>query len=250
MNQIESFTLRDMHNNEHFQFLTEVDVLITRLLPDELGLGEAYPPFKEALATEEKALKTEQGSSKSKAIEESNKKRGRTWNAIHMKVKSNLNSPLDDEVQSAGVIKHILDSYDDPRKMNYPEATTTITNLISDLQAPAYTAHLEKIVLTAWVGELKKQNSNFISLSNERDTELAGRESGNVQAPRQVIDPLYKKIVKTVNATIELKMAKPAAANFVSELNQKIKHYKTIINAREGRNNNKKDNGDQTPPKA
>lgn len=248
MNNIESFNLHNLHNVEHFQFLTDVDDLITNLLPTELGLTEVYPPFKGALAVEAKAIKVEQGSLKSEAIEVANKRRGTTWNAIKRKINANLISPIEGEVQSAERIYHILKQYNDPRKLIYQEATGAITSLVSDLQLPANAADLEKLVLTVWIGELKKQNDAFQTLFKERNTEYAERESGDVQGPRQVIDPLYKKIVSTVNATIELKLAKPAAATFVSELNQHIKYYKTVLSSRDSRNNRKKDNGDNTPP--
>lgn len=251
MNKIEFFNLRNLHNDEHFQFLTDVDVLIAKLLPAELGLTSVYPAFKEAFAVEGKALKIEQGSIKSEAIEAANKLRGRTWNAILRKIKAFLISPFDDEVQSAERLMRIVNLHGDPRTVNYNEASTTITNVVSDLQLPANAADMEKLTLTAWVGELKKQNNAFQTLFNERNAELAGRDSGNVQPTRQVVDPLYQKMVDKVNAAIELELAKPVAETFVNEVNQRIKYYQMVLSLRESRNshnNHKKDNGDKTAP--
>jgi hypothetical protein len=246
MNKIDFFSLHNLHNNEHFQFLTDVDVLIAKLLAAELGLTDVYPNFKVALTAEDKAMRVEQGSSKSKAVEDLNKLRGKTWNACFKKVNSYLLSPFDDEVQSAVILKRIFDLYGDPRKMPLNDASADITNLVNDLQLPANAAHVEKVGLAAWIGELKKQNNNFQTLFNERNAEYSGRESGDVQAVRIVIDPLYQKIVDTVNATVELKLNKPAAASFIGELNQKIKYYRTVLAARDSRNNDKK----TPPPKA
>lgn len=248
MNKIESFNLRELRNKEHYQFLTDVDVLINKLLPDELGLTSVYPAFKEALVVEEKAMKTEQGSQKSEAIEVANKLRIKTWNAIRRKIKAYQVSPFDDEVQSAERMTRILKMHGNPRSLNYIETSNAITNFVSDLQQAANASDMEKLALSAWTNELKKQNNAFQTLFDERNTELSGRESGNVLPTRQAIDPLYLKIVDKVNAAIELELAKPAAATFVSELNERVKYFKAMLNLRDSRNNRKKDNGDKIPP--
>jgi hypothetical protein len=246
MNKIEFFSLHNLRNNEHFQFLTDVDVLIAKLLATELGLNGVYPNFKDALAAEDKAMRVELGSSKSKPVEDLDKSRDKTWNAIFRKAKATLLSPFEEEAQSAVLVMRIIDLYGDPRFLPFNEESAAITNLVNDLQVPANAVYVEEIGLTAWVEELKKQNMNFQELFNDRNAEYSGRESGDVRATRMIIDPLYQKIVDKVNATLELEVAKPTATAFVGEINQKIKYYKTVLAARESRNNDKK----TPPPKA
>jgi hypothetical protein len=232
MQKIESITLSRFRNNEHFQFMTDIDGLITTFQPTELGIDNTYPAFKAALQSEDVAMRAEAGSLKSKSIEEADNLRDKTWQAISLRVKAAKLSPFANEAESAEVIGRILDKYGDVRALSYNEETAALTNLITDLQAPANTDHLNRVAISRWVAELKTENEKFQTLFNERNTELSGRSSGDVKAVRVQIDPLYTNMIEKINASIVLEMAKPAALTFISQINEKIKYYKTTVAAR------------------
>lgn len=235
MQKIEIIALTRLRNNEHFQFMTDVDHLITMSQPAELGIEQLYPTFKTTFTAEDAAMRAEFGSLKSKSIEELDNLRDQTWNAILLRVKAAQLSPFTNEVESAEVIMRIIDRYGDIRAISYNEETTGITNLVTDLLLPANTEHLNKVAIQRWVPELKSQNEQFQTVFNERNVELSGRVSGDVKAIRVQIDPIYEKLIERINATIVMEVAKPAAINFVSQLNEKIKYYKTTLAARSGR---------------
>ena len=235
MQKIEIIALTRLRNNEHFQFMTDVDHLITMSQPAELGIEQLYPAFKTTFTAEDAAMRAEFGSLKSKSIEELDHLRDQTWNAILLRVKAAQLSPFTNEAESAEVIMRIIDRYGDIRAISYNEETTGITNLVTDLLLPANTEHLNKVAIQRWVPELKSQNEQFQTVFNERNVELSGRVSGDVKAIRVQIDPIYEKLIERINATIVMEVAKPAAINFVSQLNEKIKYYKTTLAARSGR---------------
>jgi hypothetical protein len=237
MQNIENITLTRLRNNEHFQFMTDVDRSITSIQPTELGIDTTYPAFKAALSAEEIALRAEAGSLKSKPLDQLDKLRDKTWQAILLRVKAAKLSPFANEAESAEVVQRIIDKYGDVRSLSYNEETAAITNLVTDLQATALTDHLNRLVIQRWVAELKNENEKFQALFNERNTELAGRPSGDVRAVRLQIDPLYTRIVDKINASIVLEIAKPAAITFISLLNEKIKYYKTTLVSRETKAN-------------
>jgi hypothetical protein len=244
MNKINEINLSTFHNSEHFQFMTDVDALVTKHQAIDLGIESEYPEFKLALTSEDAAMKVESGSSMSKLLEDENKLRGKTWRAIDMKVDSTLICPIPEEVNSAIVLRRVIDLYGDVRDSSYNEASGLITNLTTDLLKAANATHLNKVGVTEWVGELKKENEDFQSLFNDRGDEYAGRISGNVGATRQVIDPLYETLVEKVNATVVTKLAKPVASTFIDELNERIRYYQVTITTRKARN--KKDKGGST----
>lgn len=235
MTKIEFFSLHSFRNNEHFQYMTDVDHFITTATPLELGIGSIYPPFKTALVAEDATMRTELGSIRSKAIEDFDKLRDKTWKAILLRVESTLLSPFYPEVESAQVIKRMIDLYGDVRAISYNEESAAISNLVNDLMLPANIDHLSQAGITIWVIELRMQNEQFQILFNERNEEFADRESGDVRAIRFQIDPLYEKIVERINATLVMEIAKPAAITFVSQLNEKIKYYHTTLASRAGR---------------
>lgn len=247
MMRIKSFGLFRLHNNEHFQLMKDFITLVIRYTAKELGIDEFYDPFNNALNAEETALKAEQGSSKSKAIENQNKLRDKTWKALHTRVKSGLHSPIDDEVESAEAIMRLFDLDGDVRKLTLNEESAAISTLTNNLMLQANATHLEKLGITAWVNQLRVQNEAFQVLFNERNAELASRISGDVRAARKEVDPLFEQIVERINATLVLGTAKPVATIFAADLNERFSYYKTTITARASRNKNK--NRESMPPK-
>lgn len=240
MNRIEILNLTKLHNNEHYQFMTDVDALILKCVASELGINDTYPLFKQALTAEESALRAENGSSRSEALAALDVNRDQTTNAISLRVKSALLSPIADEVASAKALQRIIDQYGDVRSLPYNEESAALTNMVNDLQKPENSVHLEKVCIQTWVPILKQENDDFIALFNERNEELSGRDSGNVRAARLKLDPLYREMMDTINASFIVKLAKPIAASFVSQLNEKIKYYETSLATRRS---NKKDDG-------
>ncbi|MFW5663016.1 MAG: DUF6261 family protein, partial [Bacteroidota bacterium] len=126
--------------------------------------------------------------------------------------------------------------YGNVREMSYNEETAALTNLVEDYGKPENAAHCETVGITHWIAALKQENNNTQALINERNAELAGKDSGDVKAERAEIDPEYEKIVDRLNAMATLEMASPEAQDFIRQLNQRIKYYNNTLSMREGRN--------------
>lgn len=235
MEKVEKINLAPLRNNEHSQFMTDVDKMITTLQASELGIDDLYPGFKSALNSEDTAMRIELGSIKSKTVEECDKQRGNTWSAISMRTNSALLSPFANEVASAEVIRRAIDLYGDVRTLTYNEESSATTNLVSDLLLPANAEHLNRVGIQRWVPELKSENEQFQVAFKDRNNEFAGRESGDVRAIRAQIDPIYEQIVEKINASIMMKLAKPVASTFVIQLNKQIKYNKTTLASRGSR---------------
>jgi hypothetical protein len=248
MNKIESFSLHNLHNNEHFQFMTDFDKLIILYLATELGIDNLYPAFKSALTAEDIAIRIELGSLKSKTIEQLDKLRDRIWNAILLRIKSTLLSPFDDEIESAEALIRVVDLYGDVRIISYNEESAAITNLVNNMQTRTNMAHAAKVGITNWVTELNRVNEQFMVIFNERNAELSIRDSGDVRSERKQLDPIYEQLVEKINATIVLETAKPIVAAFVDEHNQKIEYYRTTLATRSGRKKGKDDNKEDDKP--
>jgi hypothetical protein len=248
MEKIESINLHVMRNNEHFQFMTDLNTLIADYKAGELNLGPLLASFKKCLEAEDVALRVEQGSQKSKTLEQLDEQRDKTWKAILTRVKSVLLSPIEAEIESAQLVKRNLDLYGEISTLPYNEASAALTNLVTDLQLPANEPILEKLGISSWVTELKNQNEKFKTMFNERNAEYAGRPSGDVRQYRRETDLVYNDIVEKINASVVLQVAKPGVSTFISELNEKIKYYKTAMAIRNSRGKDK--NNGETGDKA
>lgn len=239
MNGIESLNLYRLRNSEHFQFMTDLDILILKYVAVELGIDDLYTAFKQYLTAEDTALRVETSSAYSDLLRDLDDLRDETWNAIETRIASALICPFEDEVASARELQRIFDLYGDIRSLPYNEESGDMTNLVTDLLKPSNVVHLEKVCVKKWAEELKKENDNFQVTFNDRNAELAKRANGDVRAARRVIDPVYQEMVKRINASFVMKLAKPVATQFTNELNERISYYRNTLTARISRNRGK-----------
>lgn len=235
MEFIQTIKLARMRNNEHYQFMSEVDKAINKATPAALQLEGVYPDFAGGLARLNGSLLIDPGSVKTEEIATVDVGRDRTWSALNERVKSSLLSPIEAEVASAKAIKRIFDLYGNVRSLSYNEESAAISNLIEDLEKSKNETHCNTLGITSWVAALKQQNLDFQSLIDSRNLELANKDSGDVKVLRDELDPIYQNIVKRINAQVTLEIATSATEAFIRELNQRIKYYNETITARDGR---------------
>lgn len=229
MTKIESIKLPNLDNNTHYLFMADFSELVSTYPASILGLEVLYGNFQNNLKLEDLALRAEQGSIVSKTLEQLDQLRDKTWNAINMRVKATLLSPLEEESQSAQVLERILHLHGDVYSMTYKEQSLALTNLTNELLLPANEIHVDRVGFPVWVFELKILNEQFLAIYNERNLEFAGRESTDVKSVRTLIDPVYHQLVEKMNASIILDFARPEVINFVNKLNEKIKYYQTTL---------------------
>ena len=235
MEKISSIHLVIMRNNEHFQFMTDVKNAMETATPVSLNMEAVFPEFTSACDDLNSALLVDQGSIKTEQIAALDELRDRTWSALGERIRATLICPVEAEAESAKSLKRVFDLYGNIRKMSYNEETAALTNLIEDMEKPENAEHCNTMGMMHWVDALKQQNTGFQSLLDARNAEEANKESGDVKAARDGIDPVYEKIVDRANALVELEMASPELQAFIRELNQRIKYYKETLAVRSGR---------------
>jgi hypothetical protein len=232
MKELKPMGLFRLNNTEHMQLMLDVDAMIGKYQPSVLGIEKRYQPFKQALEEEQKLYRTMRGSKLTTKMQEADRLRDKTWRALNTVVKGYFSGPIEEEVQSAKALLFILSQYKNIKKETYLSENTALEIATGKLSGPPYRAQLEKLGLLSWVDELIKQNEHFEMLQRQRYTESAARPSGNIRGPRKQTDAAFLKVVSAFNATIELEIAKPVAANFATEVNALIKTYRTRLVAR------------------
>lgn len=229
MEKIKAISLSKLPNDLHLQYMTEFRSRSVTIGVGELGIANQFPPFDTAVTAEGVAMRVEQGSAFSPEVERVDMLRDNTLYAIYKRVDSAVHSPIAAEVASGVALQRIIDKYGDVRNWELNAESNSINLLLADLQLAANTTHLQNVGIATWVPQLKAQNDQFITLYGKRNLELANRTSGNTKAARQTVDNTYRVLVDTINATVQLNMAKPAALAFVKEWNELLLRYKTII---------------------
>lgn len=236
--------LSKFRNGEHFQFMTDVKEMIVGATPAALNVEDEFTAFNAGYVKLDTELRVDQGSVLTEKLQAQDALRDSTWSALNERIKATLLCPVAEEVEAAKSLKRVFDLYGNIRYMSYNEETAAASNLTDDLESAENAPHCATIGITHWVTGLKTENSDFTNLLNQRNTEYANKNSGNVKEARLLIDPLYEEIVNRVNAMVTLKMTTPEIEKFIKQLNQKIKYYENTLATRAGR----KDSGEEDVP--
>lgn len=221
-------------NNDHVQFMTDFNTLVSNATPLALKIEALYPEFNEAYMALDKAFKVDGGSMLTLPIIGADGLRDRFWSALGMRVRATLIGPVEAEVAAAKKIKRVYDLYGNVRRLSQTEESAALNSLVADLENEENAPLCTTLGLTAWVTALKEQNALVQSLVQQRREEDAHKNSGDMKAVREAIEPVYEKIVSRINALIELEMDTPEIDEFVSLLNKQIKEYYELIASRAG----------------
>lgn len=229
MEKIITIALSSLTNDMHLQLMNECIRRLDKDETGELGVSEQTEELKEAVAIETDTMRTEVGHALSTEIVRLDKLRDNTLLAIDRRIDSAVHSPIAEEAASGLVLQRVFNKYGDVRDWEYNSETNAINLFVADLLLPENALHLQTIGIAAWIPQLKAQNDEFVAVYGKRNFDLANRTSGDTKTARRPVDIAYRKIVDTINATIQLNIAKPAAIAFVKEWNELLLRYKTII---------------------
>ncbi len=237
MVRILTLFLYRLRNGEYFQFMSDFKSLLLSLNPATIHSETEFAQFETALTKLDEELRVDQGSVLTEELQNLDQDRDNMWRAIEMRIDATLLCTIAEEAEAAKRLKRLFNLYGDLRRISYNEETAGLTNLLGDLAKPVHAGFVATCGLDTWVARLNELNVAFKAKQNERDTELANKNSGNAKIVRLEIDPLYELMVERVNALISLNMQTPEIEDFVKELNQKIKTLELTLAAREGRSN-------------
>lgn len=246
MIKIIEIALYKLRNGEYFQFMTAFKSLLELLTPAAIHSEDDFAKFDTALTKLDDELRVDKGSVLTEELHSIDRDRDSLWRAIDMRIDATLLCTVDKEMEAAKRLRRVFDLYGDIRKISFNEETAGLTNLLGDMANEENAGFVTTCGLTKWANVLSGLNKAFVAKQNERDTELANKNSGNAKAVRIEIDPLYELMVERVNALISLNMQTPELENFIKELNQKIKTLEITLAGREGR----KDTGEEEEPPA
>lgn len=244
MTKIVNLLLYKLRNGEYFQFMSAFKGLLETLTPAAIHSENEFTAFSTAFSKLDDELRVDRGSVLTEELHLIDMARDNCWRAIDMRINATLLCTIEEETEAAKRLRRVFDLYGDIRKVSFNEETAGLTNLTDDLNKRKNAGHVATCGLTTWVNTLSNLNTAFVAKQNERDTELANKNSGNAKEVRNEIDPLYELMVERVNALVSLNMQTPGIENFIIELNQKIKTLEITLAAREGR----KDSDEEEEP--
>jgi len=249
---IKPIHLNQMHNNLHFQLLTEFSDLVTAKTPAALRIDPLWPLFTERYAKLDAAIKKIPTNAATNAIKAADAARDAAFTGIAKCNKVILDYHYDPAWRdSAAKIEVVLHTYGNVAAKPINEETSAIYNLVQELTGDTYNPHVTRIGLMPWVVKLGVFNNNFESLIKERDRENETKSHISTKTARREIDETYNEIVKTINSLIFLGQLTGCEV-FVDTYNIVIKRFNTILKQQQsnhrrhgGKNGESGGNGEQ-----
>jgi len=226
--KINGIELKILRNNAHFQFNTEVADLLVLLKSGfqmDVYTLEAIDKHKNMLLLEDAALKKIVKSPLTEKIHRLDAARDAHYAALRAMAKSQCLDEAKDIADAALRINVVLDTYGNIPQMPLNEQTSAVVNLLQELNGAEYAADVQKIGVKDWVIGLANRNAALETLVKERYDKEASKTHIVLRQARSDVDTAYRKIVKRIDALIELQTPKPYE-KFVNTLNEVIAKYK------------------------
>jgi hypothetical protein len=239
---IEKFQMVNLRNAEHLQFVTDADKTFGKYRAEDQILAPVYSEFSRLRQDEETAMAVEQSNSKVKEKNVVEHYRDRLHSKLFNYVKSILCDETDPLFEAAQRVMKVIKETGNPTHLSENAESAMLTTLGNKLEP--YRADLETIGALPHLEKLLETNRQFMQLESECREWVANRKLVNVpsaSAIRKQIDPVYRRIVDTLNVFILLNGDDPYRT-LIADLNTLTEKYETLLAVRKGR---KKEDGNK-----
>ncbi len=240
--KVRNMALSRLNNEEHCQFHTEFEELVTGYTPETLNVTEDYAAYLPVLSTEKEVLNILVTSAFTNEKEDADRYRDSIARGITNLVKSATKHFNPEVRKAASRIQIVLDEYGNIMKRSYVEETAAVSSLTSRLESD-YADDVALVGLAPWITELKAANQGFQDVEKQQNDEEIAKGIWRMKEIRVEVDAAYRKLVDRINASIIIN-GEELYVDFVNEVNQRIENYTNIIARNKGnRNRSSKNKG-------
>jgi len=232
MLEIEDSPLSRYQNDEHYNFHTEVNGLITYYTAASLLIAAEYATYFQLLGEEGEALNFVRKNSYSTLVAQADIVRDNTIDGMDDAIKSGVKHFNAEVREPAKRLKILRASSGDIIRKAYSKESGDIVKLLSDLKGPYAAVAAAKI--SDWVVELEANQNNFVATQNHRYDEEGEITRVRMKKVRVEVDEAYRIMVKKINALIIVNGEAPYV-EFVNKLNQRIDVYTTNLAIYQGK---------------
>jgi hypothetical protein len=228
--KITRIKLRNLRNEEWFNFFTEFKTFVAQSTPEALDIEALFATFLALYVQADESLEILRKSSYTAEIIHLDGVRDGTFRGLTEVIQASLHHYLTPTREAAEKLEVIIDHYGNLSAKPYNEETSGIYNLLQDLRAK--TAEVAALDLSGWLNELEANNQAFETAILNRNAEKADSIVDiNMMEIRRQTDRCYLNIVERIEA-LTLIQGDAAFADFVNKLNTNITRYKNVLSRR------------------
>jgi len=232
--KIQKIDLSKLHNEEHYQLLTDFKTLVNQYTPVSMGIEIQFEEFLKLYIDEIVALNSVRKSAATDDLDVSDCIRNSTLRGLNDTVKAALNHYKPEIKQAAYHVHKVFKHYNKLTFLSFDEETAAINRLVADLKG-VYASDAAIVGITDWVTELKKHNDSFDHLKRKHYPEESSKIHIRMKEIRAALDVMYYSITEFINALI-LVNGESNYTGFVNEMNQHIENFKIIYSQCKERN--------------
>ena len=246
MKQINSISLERMSNGSHFLFITDTVGLATADAKVKTKVTAELTALQTALKAEDDALALSKANLLSKEIKAIDAERDKHYKALRKAITFFLNHPDAELVKAAARLEQLLKDYNINPAMQLDRETGLLLNLISDLETKS-AADVTALALTPVVQAMKQANDKLREVTRARANDRAVQIVGQLKQAQHASDEAYRTLVQKVNALAVVE-GEADYADFISKMNEQVKHYKQEVLPKAKKKDGGKQPGDDGKP--
>ena len=238
-----SINLQKLRNSEFIQFFVDLLSIFLKQKPEELGIKDQLDPISPDLESIKSIHGTMKGSEISDELKTIDNRRDNCIMGIRMVLEGYTfhYDPIINE--AAQVLLNKIDTFGSKiAKQNYPTETTSLKGIYESFTKEEKLINaLALLNLTAWVGQMDKDNTLFNTRYLDRVDETSKQSDDKIKVLRKSVTEKYSTLRSHMTSHATLKPTENYKL-VIDQTNTLIDQYNTIIKRRGG--NNKGDNTD------
>ena len=246
MKEINGIDLAHMKSGAHFLFITDTVGLATADAKVKTKVTAELTALQTALKAEDDALALSKANLLSKEIKAVDGERDKHYKALRKAITFFLNHPDAELVKAAARLEQLLKDYNINPAMQLDRETGLLLNLISDLETKS-AADVTALALTPVVQAMKQANDKLREVTRARANDRAVQIVGQLKQAQHASDEAYRALVQKVNALAVVE-GEADYADFISKMNEQVKHYKQEVLPKAKKKDDGKQPGDGGKP--
>ena len=230
---IKNLYLHALQNMEHYQFASRVLQLCNEAKVEKLTA--VLGPLAACVADEDRVLNQPRTGADTKALEEADRKRDKSYQSLRLLVALHLNSADKAVLAAAEAVDRVMKAYPDVAASNYDKETGLIKNLVADLRTADLLRHVARIQAQVYVNLLDADNKAFDTLFHARVKSGAPTGSFDIKPLRAATDKALNAVLRRIDALDELEPSAPITA-LITQYNNLVDNRRTLLAGRAATN--------------
>ena len=238
----------NINNGAHYEFMKVVsDRFATETaLSTNAAAKKAIETLAAAVKEEDRCLVISQKSLITDDIKAADDKRDNIFRGLRKSIKGLTDAPVPDVAQAAKELQQCLVDYRIDPAMQLDRETGLLLNLIGDLETKS-AADVTALALTPVVQAMKQANDKLREVTRARANDRAVQIVGQLKQAQHASDEAYRTLVQKVNALAVVE-GEADYADFISKMNEQVKHYKQEVLPKAKKKDGGKQPGDGGKP--